>query len=450
MTLPAELLRRLQGTGVGARLVRGALSASAASILGMGLSFVCQVLVARLTGKEEYGVYAYVLSWLNIVVFYAKFGIDSAAVRFISQYRATEAWSHLRGFARHGQMLVVLLGTGLGLAGAAVLSAFGERLSPGTARAFWVLLPLLPVTALLLVQGDLIQGLGKVFAAQAPNQLVRPVILLVLLAAWLVARAGHQTASTALEFNLLASLVALACSTWLLRTALPAAVLDSAPEYRRAEWHAVFRSLILLSTFQLISSQNTGVFLVGTLTGTTDAGLYAAANQLSLPLNLTLQAVLFVAAPMIAELYATKNAPGLARVVQLASMATAAVAVPVFLLFVVLGRPLLDLYGKGFRAGYPVLVVLGAANLVSAWGGGLAGWLLTMTEHEQQGVKIVAVSALLNVCVAVALIPRYGMLGAAIGTLVATLVRTVWMARFARRTLGVSVWPTWRGLFSRA
>ena len=97
MKREATLLKRLQGTGVGARLVRGAVSASAASIIGMALSFTCQVLVARLTGKDEYGVYAYVLSWLNIIVFYAKFGIDNAAVRFMSQYRATEAWSTCEG-----------------------------------------------------------------------------------------------------------------------------------------------------------------------------------------------------------------------------------------------------------------------------------------------------------------------------------------------------------------
>ena len=306
------------------------------------------------------------------------------------------------------------------------------------------------MTALLLVQGDLIQGLGEIFAAQAPNQLIRPLSFLVILAFCLVAGVRGKPASSALWFIFVASTVALACSAWILRASLPAAVRGSAPAYRRAEWHTVFRSLMLLSTFQLISSQNTGVFLVGTLTGTTDAGLYAAANQLSLPLNLTLQAVLFVAAPMIAELYAMKNKTGLARIVQLASIATAAVAVPVFLLFVVLGRTLLDLYGRGFRAGYPVLVVLGAANLVSAWGGGLAGWLLTMTGHERQGLRIVAVSALLNVCVTVAFIPRVGMLGAAIGTLAATLVRTVWMAAFAKRVLKVSVWPNWRGLLSRA
>ena len=437
---------RLRGSGVGARLARGALSASAISAIGMGISFVTQVTAARLSGPEQYGVYVYVLSWLNIIVFYAKFGIDNAAIRFMSQYRANAEMSLLNGFARYSQRLVTMLGLAIALAGGIALILLRSRIESSVFLAFLWLLPLLPITALLLIQGDLTQGLGRVVGSQAPHQIVRPMVLLLLLGGvWWV---GGQTlsASTAVAFNLGASLVALVASFVILRRSMPSAKDLASPAYRTGEWLAVGRAMIAMSTMQLVMSQNTGTFLVGSLTGTNHAGVYAAANQLSMPLAMTLQAVLFVAAPMIAELFAAQNKAGLARVVQLASTATAAVAIPVFLVFVLFGRRLLGLYGHGFEQGYVILVVLGAANVVAAWGGGIAGYLLTMTEHEVKGVKIVGVSAVISLGLTLALLPLVGPVGAAVGTLVATIVRAVWMAATIRTHLGVSVWPTWRAL----
>jgi len=54
-----KFLDRLQGTGHGAILARGALGTFIVKVAGAGLLFGLHVMLARLLGVEQYGIYVY-------------------------------------------------------------------------------------------------------------------------------------------------------------------------------------------------------------------------------------------------------------------------------------------------------------------------------------------------------------------------------------------------------
>src|SRR5262249_19680087 len=158
-----------------------------------------------------------------------------------------------------------------------------------------------------------------------------------------------------------------------------------------------------------------------------------------IPLGVT--AVMFVGAPRVAEYFATGRVTDLRRHIRIVSRACAAVSVPIFVGLLVFGEWLLGLYGREFEAAYPIVLVLGGAQLTSAMVGANAGTVVSMTRLERGGAVIICFCAALNLGLAVFLTARYGVVGTATATLVATVVRSVALDLFLRHRLGVTVLP---------
>ena len=53
------------------RLARGGGSVMALNVAGMAQALLLQVVLARLLGHEGYGQFAYVMAWINILVYVA-------------------------------------------------------------------------------------------------------------------------------------------------------------------------------------------------------------------------------------------------------------------------------------------------------------------------------------------------------------------------------------------
>jgi O-antigen/teichoic acid export membrane protein len=76
-------------------------------------------------------------------------------------------------------------------------------------------------------------------------------------------------------------------------------------------------------------------------------------------------------------------------------------------------------------------------------GVGSVGYLLLMSGNQQRLIRIQLVMAFVMVALSLALIPRWGISGAAAGAAVTNAVTNVWYLREVRRTLGL--FPTGRG-----
>jgi len=211
----------------------------------------------------------------------------------------------------------------------------------------------------------------------------------------------------------------------------------------RREWLRVGRSLLGISTFQMAGSPQIGILVLGTLLTKRDAGIYSAANQLALPVSIGIAAVLFVAAPMVAQFHAQGRREELQRTLRLSGLAAAGFAVPALAVFALLGKWILGLYGPEFTAGYAILVVFCTTHVISAFGAGIGGYLLSVSGNERANLHITAASAVTNVVLVFALVGRYGMLGVAIAYALAMAVRLALIAIFVHRTMGFSVFP-WR------
>ena len=107
-------------------------------------------------------------------------------------------------------------------------------------------------------------------------------------------------------------------------------------------------------------------------------------------------------------------------------------------LFAVVGEWLLvTLFGSEFGGAYWPLLILGLGQLANA-GFGATAMLLNMTGFERDVTRVVAIAAGLNVGLNLALIPFFGVIGAAVATSVSLLFWNVWLWQVVRWRLGVS------------
>ncbi len=405
--------------------------ASAAAVLGS------QLAVANLLGIEAFGDYAYVLSWVAVLAILSQIGQDSASLRFVASYTAQSQWSLLRGFLRSstGCVLVAACASAVGMAVVALASR--QALRPDLFMALLVGAGIVVVLALAHLKSFQVQGLKRVISARGPLDVLRPLLTGVGVAAvWAFYGEGKSLAPEAVAVNFSSTVIVLILTEALLRRAIPQGARGATAECERGEWLRVGMALLLLSGLSPILSRS-DVVMLGIMVSTEQAGVYAVAALLSQGVFLGLSAVNMFAAPTIAALHAARRDDELRRFVRLAAWGSFVIAVPIVGVLVLAGPWILSLFGEGFADGYIPLVVLCGGQFVSAASGSV-GFLLTMTGHQNQAARIMAMTAVANLLLNLALIPLLGMIGAAIATASTTATWNVAMLVYARRRLGIN------------
>jgi O-antigen/teichoic acid export membrane protein len=408
------LLALLRGKGIGAVLARGAGYALVIRVASSGVAFGTQIVLARVLGTESFGIYAYVTTWMLLLTLAAMLGLHTATLRFVSEYRGLQEWGLLRGYVQRSQQLTLLTSSAIGLGVAVSVHALRDRLGAELTLAFELACLTIPVFALLHVQSAVLRGLKRIVASLVPVEVVRPVLIAAGAASLFLCAGTRPGAPTALSINLAATLAALGLTLTALRHSLPSEVHSQPAQYRSKEWVRVALPVWLVTAFSLVLSE-IGIIMVGSLLDPRQSGIYAAAVRLASLLSFGLIAVSTMAAPMMGEMHARGQRRELQRLLTLSARAATAFALPIALVLAVGGRLVLRLFGPDFTEAYPSLLIIAVAQLVNSLTGSTL-LLMLMTGDQNRAAKIFGISAALNVALNAALVPPFGIAGAATAT----------------------------------
>jgi O-antigen/teichoic acid export membrane protein len=118
---------------------------------------------------------------------------------------------------------------------------------------------------------------------------------------------------------------------------------------------------------------------------------------------------------------------------------------PLAFVIMIFARPLMEIFGREFGEGWPVLVIATFGQLVNC-GVGSVGQLLLMSGQQQRMVRAQAIAVPIGLAINWMLIPRLGMVGAAVAAAVTNALLNVLWLRDVNRTL--SLHPSRRGYVS--
>jgi len=171
-----------------------------------------------------------------------------------------------------------------------------------------------------------------------------------------------------------------------------------------------------------------------------DVGRFGVANRTATLSSLALIAINSIVAPKFAALYKQGDMEALGKIARNSTKLTAAVAAPVLVCLVIFPRQVLALFGSGFADSGLVLSILALGQFVNVITGAV-GSLLTMCGYERLQRNNLGVCATLCIILNVALVPRFGAVGAAVATSTTLAVQMLTAAAMVWWKLGVITVP---------
>lgn len=414
-------LKQLQGgVGVGAQLARGAVQGLAITGLGVAVGFVVQVVIARLLGVGEFGIYAWALAWVNFLLLFACSGFDGLMSKRLPAYLIDRRFGAARGF---------LLFSGYWVGGWALLLSllvFGgawaarEHLLPGALATLAICILVTPLFALGSLRQSILRALKQVMRGQVLEAVVRPLLLAAFAVVLVLMAGAAASAATAMFAQLAASAIVFAIGgVWVLR-ALPAAVREQAPQWQRQSWLIEALPFLAISGASAVSRQ-VGTLTLGAFGTAEDTGIYAAITRVAELVLMGSFSVAAIAAPLLVEVLKQRDTLALRQLLRWGARGAFAFACVAVLAIVWLGEWILAAFGKAFPAGEGALHVMLYGTLIGVFAG-LSGVLLAMSGHAAVRAAIGWTSAACNFVLCAALVPAYGLHGAALSYTLSMLV----------------------------
>ena len=273
------------------------------------------------------------------------------------------------------------------------------------------------------------------FAALAPTYITRPVLILLFMALALIARLradGRDGDHRRDPGHLCHDDLAADRRHGPRRRTIPAGLRT----INLREWFVVSLPIFLVESFFFILT-NADVLMVGAYMDPDDVAVYfATVKTLAL-----VHFVYFAVKAGVAQRYAqfTHGDPE-----KLAEFARETVAwtfwpsVVMAMVVLVLGEPMLVLFGPGFEAGYPLLFLL-VLGVVARAAVGPCESLLTMSGNQNVCAIVYALTLVVNIGLSMVLIPHFGLWGAAIATAVSMTFEAAALSFTAWRKLGIAM-----------
>lgn len=403
-------------------------------IFGAALAYFSQVFLARWMGGHEYGIFVVVWTWVVIVGVIAPLGFNSAVLRLIPEYLAKDQQSLLRGLLTGSRLYGIVAATliaGFGMLGIWLL---GERVASYYIMPAYLAAICLPLFTLTDVQEGIARASDWSDLAMLPTYIWRPLLILAVMLGASIIDVPH-TAVTACYAAIIATWVVAIGQYVAINRRLRRTVSPGPRQWAPMTWLAIALPIFLVEGFfALLTSSD--VLMVGYFMPPEQVAVYFAAAKTLALVHFVYFAVKAGSAHRYSRLHHAGDRKGLANFVEASIKWTFWPSLACALVLLAFGKYILMLFGAGFADGHMLLTILMIGVLARAAIGPVDA-LLTMAGEQKRCAIAYAVTFACNVALNLALIPLYGLAGAAIATTAAMIIEASMLFHLTRKHLGL-------------
>jgi O-antigen/teichoic acid export membrane protein len=425
------------------RMHRAAGTAFLIRIAGSAIGFLSQPLLARWMGSYEFVVYAYVWTWVLLLGSLIDFGFASNAQRFIPEYSKADASDLLRGFLAGGRWFVFVLSVIIAGTGAIALWLAEPLISAAFVLPLLLGCLTLPVYGLIIIQDGIARSYDWMNIALLPLYIIRPVLIISLVAAG--AMLGIAASA---NLAMVASVLATWATALLQLVLLNRRILTNIPigirRYEWKRWLATSLPIVLVGSFYFLLTY-VDILVLKAYQPPDQIAIYFAATKILSVIAFIHFSTSAAAAHLFAEYHAAGDFGRLegfvAHCVRWTFWPTLAAAGAIL----VVGHPVLWLFGPEFVEGYPLLFIL-CLGLLARAAVGPIDELINMLGEQKICALVYAGAFAFNLVTCLALIPRFGATGAAVSTSAALFVESIALFTVAKRRLQLTsfIWASTR------
>lgn len=407
---------------------------------GVFLRYGVYWIIVRILGVRDSGFYFLVLSAMRIFCAVSVLGLDQGMIRYIAIHKSTGDRRRAAG--------TVIAGSVPSLALSLVAGVFVFIFAPWIATAVFkkpeltyllkTMIASLPLLTLFTIFLSVIQGFGKMRIRALCEDIFWPF---VTFAGVLALKFVGREDMSGVVFIYVATIAAAAVATAALMLKNGKGVLDwSRPIIEWKEILSYSSPLVLRSLFIQILMW-TDVLMVGMFKPAEDVGIYFMASRLIVMVSSTNAILGSVASPMFSSLNHSGEKKRLGVLYEFNNRLTVALQLPIISILWLCGDQALRVFGKEYGAGTGALDVLLSAQIFVAFGGASAV-MLVMTGHSGTTLMNSGLGAVVNIVLNIILIPRMGIIGAAISTAIVKSSLSVIRIYQVRRFTGLMPFST--------
>lgn len=383
------------------------------------LAYIYRVIVARI-GVEQYGLISIGIAVLGIAATLSLFGMSESVLRYVSYYKGKGDKAKIKGVILSSFKITTILS----LIIATLVFVFSEFISvnifhnPQLTPILKIFAIAIPFNVFREISLSIIKAFKKaeyeVYSKNITENVIK-VLLTVLLLYF-----GFSVFGAAVAY-FLAIFISTFVAFYFFKKVYTSFKTKLSPIYSNRElfsycWPLVFNTVL----FQVILWTDT--FMIGYFKTVSDVGVYNAALPTAQLMYLFPYALMVLFFPVLTELYAKKSRQAFRSVYETTTKWIFMVNIILLSLFILFSKEILGcLFGQEYVVGSVILIILSSGYFLY--------YLMTNSNYVLMTLKKTkliffntVVGALFNLILNFILIPLYGILGAAIATIISLLI----------------------------
>lgn len=417
------------------KLVGGASIVVAGTVYQQGLSFLSGLIVARVIGAADYGVFILARNLLDLTALVTRLGLDVGLQRHFGESGAAPDRSAHVVVLRRVRLLASAFAL---LPMVAVALGLGRVLESNVyhyshfAEILLCLALALPFLTDIAILGGAYRGIFKLSSPVLAECVLLPTIrlatiLILFFAGW---RLWAVVAGTTLGSVLASAFLATRARSDF-RDGNRAATHAWVETFRVMRYSSVLAGVVLVAT--LTASMD--IMMLGHYTSAQELGQYSLAKTLLVLMGVFGMAFSQGLGGLVAVKHVRGDLAGMVHVMSLNTRLVTLLTLPIYAIFLFWGAQLTPLFGPSFATPQAVISWLATSQYVFIIFGP-SGWALSMTGRHVLELKILSVGLVISTLLCWFVIPTYGQLGAAIATCASFAVAMLARVLFVRRLLG--------------
>lgn len=384
-------------------------------IFGAVATYVFTFIVSKYYGARGMGIYSLSLSALVILEMFGTMGFKTSVLRFVGQFSAENNHHKIKSLYKD----ILELAIPISLTLAVVLYLFSSKISTSIfhnealSASFKIISFIAPICVVNSINMELIRGLKNIPLSEYIRNLNEPLFNIPLLLAISLFIANYYVPVVSFSLAMVSSFL---ISTTYVTKKMRTFTKKTQESLSKSELLKI-SSPMMITAFSFLIMGQIGTIMLGMFSTTENVGIYSIALKLASVTSFILYAINTISAPKFSELYWASNIEDLKKVVKFSTKLIFGFSFPFLTIFILFPKFFMGIFGQEFRVGSYALIFLTIGQFVNASSGSV-GIFLNMTGKQRVFRNIILTTTLMNVILSYILIPKFGINGAAIATMV--------------------------------
>jgi len=390
--------------------------------IGYILGLVSNFVLARFYGPKILGQFALVMVTVNIISIFTIFGFNNGLVKYISRYRVTKQSKRLNEVIK----IAFIYGTIFSIIGAMLLFLLKDIIANSIFKDSGLVNCLvygscliIPLTVVSIING-LYRGFKQLQYPVISNEIIRRIVFstIIIIFAFLnikntpIVIASLLFSQILVVFYLIGKVSTLKID---FKNILLIPIKNTLKENKiKKEFFIYSSTLILISFMNLILTRIDKVML-GIYMTTEIVGIYSMAATVAGLITFLLNSSNMIFSPVISELYSVNKIKMLGNLYSTITKWIIIFTIPIFITILFFPDTIMKFFGQAYTIGSSALVILALGQMANVFVGA-NGRILSMCGYEKLLFTNNISMAVINVILNAILIPKIGILGAALAT----------------------------------